>query len=114
MFSELFEELGRETSEQIAQFSSHKEDLCREVARLSRENDLLLGRNIAKSRQLLQQVIDLPQDLNELQFLILKLQEELITTSVAKERLEEVSRRDKRSLEGESFFIPMHFDFDAI
>lgn len=74
---------------------------------MSRENDLLLGRNIAKSRQLLQQVIDLPQDLNELHFLILKLQEELITTSVAKERLEEVSRRDKRSLEGESLIFLM-------
>lgn len=100
----MFEELGRETSEQIAQFSSHKEDLCHEVSRLSRENDILLGRNIAKSRQLQQENINLPQDLNEIHFYLLKLQEDLITTSVAKERLEETSRADKHMLESESLY----------
>lgn len=100
--TELFEELGRETSEQIARFSGHKEDLCREVARLSRENDNLLGRNIAKSRDMQSQIIDLPQDINEIHFFLLKMQEDFITTLVAKEKLEESSRNDKTFLQSKS------------
>lgn len=100
--TELFEDLGRETSESIAQFSSHKEDLCREVFRLSRENDNLLGRNIGKSSQIQSENINLPQDMNEIHFFLLKLQEDFITTLVAKERLEETSRNDKTFLQSKS------------
>lgn len=71
------------------------------MSRLSRENDILLGRNIAKSQQLQREIINLPQDMTEIHFFLLKLQEELITTSVAKERLEETSRTDKHMLESE-------------
>lgn len=101
--TEVFEELGRETSESIAQFSSHKEDLCREVIRLSRENDNLLGRNIAKSSQIQSENIDLPQDMNEIHFFLLKLQEDFITTLVAKERLDESSKNDKIALQSKQY-----------
>jgi len=100
----MFEELGRETSESIAQFSSHKEDLCREVIRLSRENDNLLGRNIAKSSQIQSENINLPQDMDDLHFFLLKLQEDFITTLVAKERLEEAYKNDKSVLQSKLLF----------
>lgn len=100
MLSEMFEQLSKESSDKISHLVSNKEDLCREVVRLSRENDALLGRNIAKSREMQSEIIDLPQDVNELQFRILKLQEELITTLVAKERNEEQQRSELLFIEG--------------
>lgn len=86
---------------------SNKEDLCREVVRLSRENDALLGRNIAKSREMQSENINLPQDLNELHFYLLKLQEELITTLVAKERNEETQRSELLFLQGKHHYKMM-------
>lgn len=73
--------------------------MCREVIRLSRENDNLLGRNIAKSSQVQSENINLPTDMNDIHFFLLKLQEDFITTLVAKERLEEASKNDKVSLQ---------------
>ncbi|KRZ32913.1 Rab GTPase-binding effector protein 1, partial [Trichinella pseudospiralis] len=56
---------------------------------LSDQYDHLLGRHRQGARQLEEEKIDLPQDVEELQLLCLQLKEELIETRTAKEHLEE-------------------------
>lgn len=59
------------------------------MAKLLAENELLLGKHLAKSEELQAEAINLPENLEEIQFYCLKLKEDLITTLVAKERNEE-------------------------
>ncbi|KAI1292315.1 Rab GTPase-binding effector protein 1 [Halotydeus destructor] len=94
-----FEDLQETATHDLTQLLNYKEDLCREVVRLSRENDTLLGRNIAKSREMQSEIINLPQDITGLQFYLLKLQEEFITMLVAKERNEETQKSELRFLQ---------------
>lgn len=95
---ELFEVLGRETSEQIAQFSSHKEALSREMERLHRENQALLGKHIAKAQEIQSEPIDLPNNMDDIHFYLLKLREDFITAVASKENLEEYVNVDRNRL----------------
>ncbi|XP_023232188.1 rab GTPase-binding effector protein 1-like [Centruroides sculpturatus] len=52
------------------------------------ENDILIGKHITKAQELLQENIDLPSDLEEIQFYCLKLREDLITSLVNKDTIE--------------------------
>ena len=89
-----FNEYEVNISDKINQLVINNDGLCKKLATLHRENDSLLGRNIAKSVEMDQEIINLPQDATELQFYLLKLQQELITTLVAKERNEETQRSE--------------------
>jgi chromosome segregation ATPase len=88
----------RDANEQLTHLMKQNDELARELDRLHRENDTLLGRHIAKSRTLQTEAIDLPQDLDEMQFYCLKLREELITTLTSKEAIED-------ALKGENLFL---------
>lgn len=89
-----------EASEKIISLTSSKEELNRTLQKLSAENELLLGKHIAKSEELQAEVIDLPQKLDDMQFYCLKLREDLITALVAKERKEETYRSEVLFLKG--------------
>lgn len=84
-----FEMFTRETSSMIENFTTNREVLTSQLLELRQENDYLLGKFISRSRDMQSDVIDLPQTIEELQFLCLTLNEKLILVSSAKEQLEE-------------------------
>lgn len=96
----MFDKFECDINLQLAQVLERKEKLKRDVNRFMSENDELLGRNIAKSREMQSEIINLPQDLNEIHFYLLKLKEDFITTLVAKERNEETSKSERLFIEG--------------
>ncbi|XP_053212370.1 rab GTPase-binding effector protein 1-like [Panonychus citri] len=83
-----------EASEKIISLTSSKEEMNRHIQKLAAENELLLGKHIAKSDELQSEIIDLPQKMDDMQFYCLKLREDLITALVAKERKEETYRSE--------------------
>ncbi len=87
-------ELRKEANDIISNLMSQMEESNKELHRISRDNDSLLGKYIAKSQVLQSEPIDLPQDIDEMQFYCLKLREELITTLVSKERNEETLKSE--------------------
>lgn len=84
-----FELYSRETSSMIENFTTSREVLASQLLELRQENDYLLGKYLTKSRDLQSADIDLPQNVEELQFHCLTLHEKLILSTMAKERLEE-------------------------
>lgn len=79
----------QETSTMIESFTTHREVLASQLLELRHENDYLLGKFLAKHRDLQNEAIDLPQTMDDLQFYCLNLSEKLILATLAKERLEE-------------------------
>lgn len=55
------------------------------IHRVQQENDNLIGKHSIHSQQLQSEMINLPSDVDELQLVLLKCHEDLITASVAKE-----------------------------
>lgn len=96
----MFNDFECDINLQLTQVMNEKEESKRVVNRLKNENDALLGRNIPKSREMQSEIINLPQDLNEIHFYLLKLKEEFITTLVAKERNEETLKSERLFIEG--------------
>uniref|UniRef100_A0A6G1SCE9 Rab GTPase-binding effector protein 1 n=1 Tax=Aceria tosichella TaxID=561515 RepID=A0A6G1SCE9_9ACAR len=84
-----FELYSRETSSMIENFTTSREVLASQLLELRQENDHLLGKYLSKSRDLQNADINLPQNVEELQFHCLTLYEKLILSTMAKERLEE-------------------------
>lgn len=107
----LFNDFECDVNLQLAQVMEKKEESRRDVTRLKNENDALLGRNIAKSGEMQSEIINLPQDLNEIHFYLLKLKEDFITTLVAKERNEETLKSERLFIEGiySTFFTQSNF-----
>lgn len=96
----LFKNFESDINLQLAHVVEMKEESKRDVTRLKNENNALLGRHIAKSREMQSEIINLPQDLNEIHFYVLKLKEDFITTLVAKERNEETLKSERSFIEG--------------
>lgn len=88
-FEKRIEFFAKETSSMIESFTTNREMLTSQLQELRYENDFLLGKFLAKNRELQNEVIDLPQTVDELQFHCLNLSERLILATLAKERLEE-------------------------
>lgn len=84
-----FDLYTRETSTMIENFTTNRELLASQLTELRKENDYLLGKYLSKARDLQSAEIDLPQNVEELQFHCLTLNEKLILATMAKERLEE-------------------------
>ena len=87
-------ELRKEANDIISNLMNQMEETNKELHRIRTDNNILLGKFIAKSQILQSEPIDLPQDIDEMQFYCLKLREELITTLVAKERNEETLKSE--------------------
>lgn len=88
-FEKRIEYYAQETSSMIESFTTYRETLTSQLQQLRYENDFLLGKFLAKNRDLQNEIIDLPQTVEELQFYCLHLSEKLILATLAKERLEE-------------------------
>lgn len=88
-FHKRIEYYAEETSSMIESFTTNREVLSSQLQQLRYENDFLLGKFLAKSRDLQNEVIDLPQTVDELQFYCLRITEKLILATLARERLEE-------------------------
>lgn len=84
-----FDLYTRETSSMIEHFTTNRELLTSQLVELRNENDYLLSKYLSKASDLQSADIDLPQSVEELQFHCLTLNEKLILTTLAKERLEE-------------------------
>uniref|UniRef100_L7M635 FYVE-type domain-containing protein n=1 Tax=Rhipicephalus pulchellus TaxID=72859 RepID=L7M635_RHIPC len=82
-------ECSQRANEELSRLHAQLVRLRDEAERLSRENQQLLGRYVAKARQLQDQPINLPDSLEELRFQCLQLQEDLIKVQLDKETLEE-------------------------
>lgn len=93
---------ARETSSMIESFTTNREFLASQLIELRNENDYLLGQYLSKAQELQSADIDLPQSVDELQFHCLTLNEKLILTTMAKERLEETLAKSTTSVTGTS------------
>ncbi|XP_049520059.1 rab GTPase-binding effector protein 1 isoform X3 [Dermacentor silvarum] len=82
-------ECSQQTHEELSRLHAQLVSLRDQAERLSQENQQLLGRYVAKARQLQDQPINLPDSLEELRFQCLQLQEDLIKVQLDKETLEE-------------------------
>ncbi|XP_035213175.1 rab GTPase-binding effector protein 1-like isoform X2 [Stegodyphus dumicola] len=90
-----------ELSEYQTTITSERDSLKRELERLQKENDVLLGKHIAKAQQMRNEDINLPNSVEELQFYCLQKQEELITIKAAKENMEEALKGDIQMLKNQ-------------
>jgi Rab GTPase-binding effector protein 1 len=72
--------------------TADREKIVRELKRLQDETDVLMGKHSAKSQEMQNEVINLPETMEDMQLLLLNLREELITAKVARERVEEKLR----------------------
>ncbi|XP_049838380.1 rab GTPase-binding effector protein 1 isoform X8 [Schistocerca gregaria] len=75
-------------SDQLARLAQDREKAQNELERLQAENDNLVGKHTAHSEQLQNEIINLPDKVEDLQELLLKFREELISAKVAKEAIE--------------------------
>ncbi|XP_022242790.1 rab GTPase-binding effector protein 1-like isoform X2 [Limulus polyphemus] len=75
--------------DKLKQLVTEREEMRTRLSKLYEENSSLLGKHIARAQQLQNEEINLPNTVEEMQFLYLKLQEDLITALIAKEKIEE-------------------------
>lgn len=88
--------------------TDNKQELHRQLQKLLAENELLLGKHIARSEELNAETINLPENLEEMQFYCLKLKEDLITALAAKERNQENCRSEVLFLKGNQCHSPVY------
>jgi len=77
------------TRKDLAKLTTEREEIVRELKRLQDENDNLVGKHSAKSAEMEAEGINLPDNMDEIQFTLLKMRDDLIKAKVAKEALEE-------------------------
>ncbi|GLH11087.1 Putative 1-phosphatidylinositol 3-phosphate 5-kinase [Gryllus bimaculatus] len=78
-----------EVTDQLVRLSQDREKVQKELTRLQLENENLVGKHSAHSQQLQNEMINLPDKVEDLHELLLKFHEELIAAKVAKEAAEE-------------------------
>ena len=71
-----------EAQETLNQMQFDRESTSTELARLQEENDFLVGKHSAHSHQLQNEIINLPDNVQELQYVVLNLREDLIAAKV--------------------------------
>ncbi|XP_044730505.1 rab GTPase-binding effector protein 1 [Chrysoperla carnea] len=80
-----FEQTQMEITEQLTRLTKEREQVREHLNKVQQENDNLIGKHSIHSQQLQSEMINLPSDVDELQLVLLKSHEDLITASVAKE-----------------------------
>ncbi|XP_013389532.1 rab GTPase-binding effector protein 1-like isoform X2 [Lingula anatina] len=83
-YSQAFTDL----QEQLKTLTETREEIQKELTQLQEENDALLGRHSKTAQQLQNEEINLPNNVEEMQLLLLKYKEEIIAAKVAKEHVE--------------------------
>jgi len=82
----LIQESGRRELRKVV---VDREKIVRELRRLQEENDNLVGKHADLSTTLANEVINLPDSQEDMQLLLLKYREDLITSKIGKERAQE-------------------------
>ena len=100
-----FNHFEKKSNDLIGELIGTAEAMKRELSRVTHENEILLGKTIARSQQLLSEDISLPQAQDDMQLYCLKLREDLIQSLVSKEYIEEQLKSEnlflKEQLRGE-------------
>lgn len=86
---EYFNQTSKEMHKNLQRLTHEREKIYNELDNLQKENDNLVGKYTMHSQELQSQAINLPDTVEELHELILKNNEELIVTKIAKETSEE-------------------------
>ncbi|KAL0272622.1 UNVERIFIED_CONTAM: hypothetical protein PYX00_005523 [Menopon gallinae] len=84
-----FQQVQEEVKKELASLRFDREKINAELEQLQRDNDNLMGKHSAHSEQLRNESINFPDNVADLQELLLKTHEELIAAKVAKEVREE-------------------------
>lgn len=84
-----FERAQTELHEYLKLLSTEREEVQLTLTKLQEENDSLVGKHSKHSQELQEESIDLPNTLEELQLLLLKYREDVITAKVAEEHVAE-------------------------
>ncbi len=83
----------------------NREKIVRELKRLQEEVDVLTGKHSAKAAEMQNEPINLPEKVEDMQLLLLRLREDTITAKVTQERAEEKAKAElaflKTQLRGE-------------
>lgn len=81
-------------SDDLKELTTNRESIDVELKRLQHDNDTLVGKYTENSRQMQNETIDLPNNMEDLQLMLLRLREELIVAKLAKEHIEETLRSE--------------------
>jgi Rab GTPase-binding effector protein 1 len=84
-----FLKFKEESRIQLKKLTLDREKIVKELKRLQHENDNLVGKHSSLAEAMNNEVINLPDGLEEMQLLLLQYREDLITAKVGKERAEE-------------------------
>ncbi|XP_061189637.1 rab GTPase-binding effector protein 1-like isoform X3 [Saccostrea echinata] len=87
-----------ELRDMLKSLTKDRETVQRELVKLQEDNDSLMGKHSKYAQQLQNEDINLPNNMEELQLLLLKYREEIIQAKVAKEHVES-------SLKSENMFL---------
>lgn len=79
---------------QLRQLIQQREEMKTELTKLQEENSSLLGKHIMQAQQMQSEVINFPDNPEEMQFLCLKLHEDLIAAVISREKLESTLKSD--------------------
>ncbi|XP_041347678.1 rab GTPase-binding effector protein 1-like [Gigantopelta aegis] len=80
--------------DQLKTLTDSREQIQKELKRLEEENDSLVGKHSQTAQQMQNEDINLPTNMEEMQLLLLKYREEIISAKVAKEHTEESLRSE--------------------
>ncbi|KAK6190582.1 hypothetical protein SNE40_002416 [Patella caerulea] len=80
--------------DQLKTLTDSRVEIQKELQRLQDENDSLVGKHSKTAQQLQNEDINLPDNMEEMQLLLLKYREEIIQVKVAKEHLEDTLRSE--------------------
>lgn len=95
-----FNETKKEVNEQMLRMTEEREQVHRHLEMLQRDNDILSGKYIAHSQALQNQEINLPNNVEELQEMLLSTHENLIEAKIGCEHAEQemLTLRDESQL----------------
>lgn len=83
-----YKRFRNQAQETLRQLYFDRQSVSTELFRLQEENDYLVGKHSQHAEQLQNETINLPDNLQELQYVVLNLREDLIAAKVAKEAFE--------------------------
>ncbi|KAL8599973.1 hypothetical protein ACOMHN_038972 [Nucella lapillus] len=82
-------------NDQLKSLTENRAQVQKELTKLQNENDSLVGKHSKTAQQLQNEDINLPNNLEEMQLLLLKYREEIIAAKVAKDHLEETLKSEQ-------------------
>ncbi len=78
----------------LKRLGDNREKIVRELRRLQEEVDVLTGKHTAKAAEMQNEPINLPEKVEDMQLMLLRLREDTIAAKVAQERAEEKARAE--------------------